>query len=57
MSRSHLHPGRSSLVRATALPETATRGRASRATMASSGGLVRRELERGAAPAGELAVR
>ena len=35
MSRSHLHPGRPSLVRATALPETATRGRASRATMAS----------------------
>ena len=35
MSRSHLHPGRPSLVRATALPETATRGRASRATMAT----------------------
>jgi Protein of unknown function (DUF3500) len=34
MSRSHLHPGRSSLLRATALPETAARGRASRATMA-----------------------
>jgi Protein of unknown function (DUF3500) len=35
MSRSHLHPGRSSLLRATALPETAPRGRASRTTMAS----------------------
>jgi hypothetical protein len=35
MSPSHLHPGRSSLVRATALPETAMRGRASRTTMAS----------------------
>ena len=35
MSRSHLHPGRSSLLRATALPETAARGRASRATLAS----------------------
>ena len=34
MSRSHLHHGRSSLVRATALPETATRGRASRTAMA-----------------------
>ena len=35
MSRSHLYPGRSSLLRATALPETALRGRASRATMAA----------------------
>jgi hypothetical protein len=34
MSRSHLHPERPSLVRATALPETAARGRASRTTMA-----------------------
>jgi hypothetical protein len=38
MSRSHLHRGRPGLVRATALPETGTRGRASRATMAALAG-------------------
>ena len=34
MSRNHLHHGQSTLVRATALPETSARGRASRADMA-----------------------
>ena len=34
MSRGHVHPRRPALVRATALPQTGTRGRASRATMA-----------------------
>ena len=57
MSRSHLHPGRPSLVRATALPETATRGRASRATMATLAAAFVESLERGAAPARELALR